>query len=119
MYALADRVPCEPKAVMIGGLPGADKPGALSQAVVGRPSEALTVDQEAVAIRRELAAASPDRHRPDLANALDNLGVWFLGTGSPGRSRRRSQRSHEASHATGPMTSMRLCQIRAQTSRCH
>ena len=26
---------------------------------------------------RELAAASPDRYRPDLARSLDNLGIKF------------------------------------------
>jgi tetratricopeptide (TPR) repeat protein len=32
---------------------------------------------------RELAAASPDRYRPDLARTLDNLGVWFFELGRP------------------------------------
>jgi hypothetical protein len=40
---------------------------------LGRPAEALAVTAEAVAILRELAAASPDRYRPDLAEALDSL----------------------------------------------
>ena len=40
---------------------------------LGRPADALPVTQEAVAIRRELAAASPDRYRPDLARSLTNL----------------------------------------------
>jgi hypothetical protein len=31
---------------------------------LGRPAEALTAEQEAVAMYRELAAASPDRYRP-------------------------------------------------------
>jgi hypothetical protein len=39
---------------------------------LGRPAEALTAEQEAVAIRRELAAASPDRYRRDLAGSLTN-----------------------------------------------
>jgi hypothetical protein len=50
-------------------------------AQVGRPAEALPPAQDAVEIRRELAAAYPDRYRPDvarslrvLANALDSLG---------------------------------------------
>ena len=34
---------------------------------LGRPADALPVTEEAVAIYRELAAASPDRYRPDLA----------------------------------------------------
>ena len=32
---------------------------------LGRPAEALPVTEEAVAICRELAAATPGRHRPD------------------------------------------------------
>jgi tetratricopeptide repeat protein len=44
---------------------------ALSQ--LGRPAEALPVTEESVAIRRELAAASPDRYRPDLAGSLSGL----------------------------------------------
>ena len=38
-----------------------------------------------MAIRRELAAANPDRYRPDLAASLSNLGVWFSAAGPPGR----------------------------------
>jgi tetratricopeptide (TPR) repeat protein len=48
---------------------------------LGRPAEALTVEREAVAIRRELAAASPDRYRPILAQSLNNLGIWFFELG--------------------------------------
>jgi hypothetical protein len=40
---------------------------------LGRPAEALPVTEEAIAIRRELAAARPDRYRPDVATALENL----------------------------------------------
>jgi hypothetical protein len=40
---------------------------------LGRPAEALPVTEEAVAIRRELAAAMPNRYRPDLARSLTNL----------------------------------------------
>ena len=36
-----------------------------------------------MALRRELAAASPDRYRPDLARSLDNLGVRFSELGRP------------------------------------
>jgi Tetratricopeptide repeat len=32
---------------------------------------------------RELAAASPDRYRPDLAHSLDNLGIRFSQLGRP------------------------------------
>jgi Tetratricopeptide repeat len=50
-------------------------------AQVGRPAEALSAEQEAAGIRRELAAAYPDRYRPELAvslrilaSALDSVG---------------------------------------------
>jgi hypothetical protein len=46
----------------------------LRLAELARPAEALTAEQEAVAVYRELAAASPDRYRPDLAQSLTNLG---------------------------------------------
>ena len=49
----------------------------------GPPGRRAAGDQEAVAIRRELAAASPDRYRPDLARSLANLGVWFSALGRP------------------------------------
>ena len=50
---------------------------------LGRPADALPATQEAVTIRRELAAANPDRYRPDLAGSLSNLGVWFSELGRP------------------------------------
>ena len=40
---------------------------------LGRREAALEAAEEAVAIRRELAAARPDAFRPDLAMSLDNL----------------------------------------------
>ncbi len=43
-------------------------------AEAGRRDEALTAAQEAVAIRRDLAQASPDAYLPDLAASLANLG---------------------------------------------
>jgi tetratricopeptide (TPR) repeat protein len=49
----------------------------------GRWSEALPVTREAMEIRRELAAAYPDRYRPDLAGSLSNLGVRFSELGRP------------------------------------
>jgi tetratricopeptide (TPR) repeat protein len=36
-----------------------------------------------VGIRRELAAAYPDRYRPDLADSLSNLGITFWELGRP------------------------------------
>ncbi|MFC7590283.1 tetratricopeptide repeat protein [Nonomuraea antimicrobica] len=50
---------------------------------LGRPAEALPLIQEAVAICRELTAASPDRYRPDLAASLTNLGNCFSELGRP------------------------------------
>jgi hypothetical protein len=50
---------------------------------LGRPADALPVTEEAVATYRELAAASADRYRPDLASALGNLGVRFSALGRP------------------------------------
>ena len=47
-----------------------------------RPTRCRSTE-EAVAIRRELAAASPDRYRPDLATSLSNLGVRFSELGRP------------------------------------
>ena len=41
---------------------------------VGRYDEAVTVDQEAVALFRKLAEEQPARHQPDLAYVLSNLG---------------------------------------------
>jgi len=49
----------------------------------GRPGDALPPTEEAVAIRRQLAVADPDRYRPDLPIALSNLGVWFSRLGRP------------------------------------
>jgi hypothetical protein len=43
---------------------------------------ALPVTEEAVKIRRMLAAASPDRYRPDLAASLNNLSTLRLITRS-------------------------------------
>ena len=48
----------------------------------GRPAEAVPVTQEAVGTYRELAAADPDRYRPDLACSLSNLGVSFSALGA-------------------------------------
>jgi tetratricopeptide (TPR) repeat protein len=54
-------------------------PGAKQLAVrlgdLGQREEALAAIQEAVTIRRELAAARPDAFRPDLASSLNNLAI--------------------------------------------
>jgi hypothetical protein len=57
-------------------------------AQLGRPAEALPVAEEAVTIRRELAAASPDRHRPDLAASLSALAEILVSLGGPLTQRR-------------------------------
>ena len=46
-------------------------------------ADGLPATQEAVTAYRELAAANPDRYRPDLARSLDNLGVRFSELGLP------------------------------------
>ena len=48
---------------------------------LGRREDALATIEEAVAIRRDLAAARPDAFRPDLAMSLDNLSNHFSGLG--------------------------------------
>ena len=57
----------------------------IQRSAAGHPEEALAAEQEAVAIRRDLAATEPDRHRPDLALSLNNLGITLLELGRPGR----------------------------------
>jgi len=42
---------------------------------VGEYRRALTTAQDAVTLRRDLAAAEPARYTPDLANSLTNLGI--------------------------------------------
>jgi len=46
-------------------------------------ADALPVTEHAVAIRRELAAANPDRYRPGLAASLSILGVALSALGRP------------------------------------
>ena len=46
-------------------------------------ADALQVAEEAVAIRRELAGASPDHYRPGLAHSLTNLGIRLSEVGRP------------------------------------
>jgi hypothetical protein len=48
---------------------------------VGRHRDALTTLKEALTIRRDLAAAEPDRYRSDLAGALTNLGLGLQDVG--------------------------------------
>ena len=50
---------------------------------VGRREDALAAIEEAVTIRRELAAARPDEFRPGLAGSLNNLSARLAGLGRP------------------------------------
>lgn len=62
---------------------------------VGRPAEALSAEQEAAAMYRELAAVMPDRYRPELAITLSNLGhiLSVLGRNSEAEAARREAES--------------------------
>ena len=64
----------------------------------GRREEALAAEQEAVAIRRELAEASPAAYLPDLAASLSNLGNRLA---RPGGGRRRLRRPRRRWPSTG------------------
>ena len=46
---------------------------------LGRPEEALSAAEEAVAVRRELADALPGQYLPACAAALDALIVLYIG----------------------------------------
>jgi len=50
---------------------------------LGRPEDALAAIEEAVTIRRELAAARPEAYRPDLALSLNNLAARLADLGRP------------------------------------
>ena len=71
--------PLPPRSCPVAGQPRRHVLGA------GAAAEALPVTKEAVAIRRELADASPDRYRPDLAQSLDNLGYVLSDWGAVAR----------------------------------
>jgi hypothetical protein len=61
---------------LVAGLALAAAGAGIAYVLAGGPwaaAGALPVEQEAVAIRRELAATSPDRFRPDLARSLTSL----------------------------------------------
>jgi Tetratricopeptide repeat len=53
-------------------------------AETGQRQAALAAAQEAVAIRRPLAAASPDAYLPDLVSSLSNLGRHLAQVDRPG-----------------------------------
>ena len=66
----------------------------LFSAVLDQPEDALAAIEEAVTIRRELAAARPDTFRPDLAQSLNNLSLRLAAWGG-GRTRwPRSRKPH-------------------------
>ena len=60
-----------------------DQRAGVTLVTLGRPAEALPVTGEAVAVYRELAAASPDRYFGELAQSLSNLGILFAELGRP------------------------------------
>ena len=66
---------------------------------LGQWQDALAVSEEAVAAYRELAAANPDRYRPDLARSLHYLGERFFALRrrpEPCRPPRKPSRSTES-----------------------
>jgi tetratricopeptide repeat protein len=42
-----------------------------------RLAEGVTAAEEAVAMRRRLAAASPDAYKPALATSLNTVSIWY------------------------------------------
>jgi tetratricopeptide (TPR) repeat protein len=60
---------------------------------LNRPADAAAATEEAVAIRRDLAAADPDRYRPRLAESLAHLGELL---GQLGRSAEALAATEEA-----------------------
>ena len=76
--ALLNRLADLPPEVQSGERARAERSGLLNNLAVrlsdlGRREEALAAAQEAVHLRRELAAARPDAFLPDLATSLNNL----------------------------------------------
>ena len=57
---------------------------AVRLADLGRREDALAAIEEAVTIRRQLAAARPDAFRPDLATSLNNLSLRLADAGPAG-----------------------------------
>jgi hypothetical protein len=78
---------------------------------LGRPADALPVTKEAVAMYRELAAASPDRYRPDLAQSLTNLGAMFSELG-------RQAERHRTTADDRPSSRARHREVRCVASLC-
>ncbi len=72
MYRAAAAVPCERVAVIAGGLPGADKAGALAEAGVDR-SRYLTVSSDAVLARMAAAELIPAADGVSAADGLSPL----------------------------------------------
>ncbi|GAA3914264.1 hypothetical protein Aau02nite_42840 [Amorphoplanes auranticolor] len=52
-------------------------------------AQALAAAQDTVEIRRRLARALPEAHEPDLATALNNLGLRLAGVGQVKQAGRR------------------------------
>ena len=75
---------------------------AIRLAGLGRREEALAAIEEAVTIRRELAAARPDAFRPDLAVSLNNLSVRLGEPGAAGGGAGRESRRPSPSTGSWP-----------------
>ena len=69
---------------------------------LGRREEALAAIEEAVTLRRQLAAARPDAFPPDLAASLNNLSSRLSGTRRGGRMRWPRSRRQRAFAANSP-----------------
>jgi tetratricopeptide (TPR) repeat protein len=75
---------------------------------MGRREEALQAAQEAVEIRRQLAAQHPDAFLPDLANSLNNLGVMLSEMGRRAEALQATQEAVELSPPAGRPAPRRL-----------
>lgn len=71
------------------------------------PHSSLTAEQEAVVIRRELAADSPDQYRPDLAESMNSLGITLFRAPCSSISRRASNCSIVSGSGTAPWSGRR------------
>ena len=69
---------------------------------LGRREDALAASEEAVDIRRHLAAADPSAFLPDLAGSLEQLDRRACSLPRPGRGARRTPRRRSRSNAAWP-----------------
>ncbi len=73
---LPDDAPTEERAIWASLL-------SVRLAELGRIGEALPITEQAVEIRRALAATNPGRYRSGLAGSLNILGIWLSEVGRP------------------------------------